>query len=535
MNIVEVLKTQTKKLPNSVALMEPHGRNIKSLTFSEIERASCRAASLLSRSGLGAGDTVLVFQPMSADLYIALLAIFRLKLVAVFIDPSAGRRHIDRCCRLIPPKALIATPKAHMLQLLSPALRRIPIKFSTGFRLPGTQPWGRWEQCAENREIAPCEYNTPALITFTSGSTGEPKVAARTHGFLLAQHRVLAKELNHTHKDTVLGTLPIFILSHLGTGVPSLMPDADLRRPGFIDAGPMVRQIQKNKVTTMEASPAFFERIVEYCQKHYITLPGLRKILTGGGPVFPRLLEQLRSLAPNADIMAVYGSTEAEPIAQISLNAMDDTDRQAMTSGKGLLAGQPIKDIQLRIIPDRWGSPITPLSRSQFEAMCLAPGNAGEIVVSGDHVLPGYWRGRGDQETKFKVSGAVWHRTGDAGYLDGKGRLWLLGRCIARIEDRRGVLYPFAVESAVSQDANIRRSACVASKNHRTLAVEPEHPVSAENIAALKASLSWAAIDRIAVLKPIPVDPRHNAKIDYPALNALLKKFSGNSQPNDFS
>ncbi|MGD9181732.1 MAG: AMP-binding protein [Desulfobacterales bacterium] len=526
MNIVEVLKAQTKELPDSVALMEPNRRNIKSLTFSEIESASCRAAASLTQAGLGAGDTVLVFQPMSADLYIALLAIFRLKLVAVFIDPSAGKRHIERCCELIPPKALIATPKAHMLQLLSPALRRIPTKFSTGLRLPGTEPWDRWKQCVENRDIKSCEYNTPALITFTSGSTGEPKVALRTHGFLLAQHRVLEKESDLTHENMVLGTLPIFILSHLGTGVTSLMPDADLRRPGFIDPGPVIRQIQKYKVTTMEASPAFFERIVRYCQEHHITLSGLKKILTGGGPVFPRLLQQLRNLAPNAEIIALYGSTEAEPIAQISQDAMDDKDTQAMTSGRGLLAGQPIKDILLSIIPDRWGSPIGPLSLSQFEALCLPPGKAGEIVVSGDHVLPGYWKGRGNQETKFKVSETIWHRTGDAGYLDRKGRLWLLGRCIARIEDQRGVLYPFAVESAVSQYANIRRSACVASNNHRTLAIELEHPASSQDIAALKAKLSWAAIDRIAVLKRIPVDPRHNAKIDYPALNAALKKLS---------
>jgi acyl-CoA synthetase (AMP-forming)/AMP-acid ligase II len=446
----------------------------------------------------------------------------------VFIDPSAGKRHIQRCCKLIPPKALIASPKAHVLQLLSPALRRIPTKFSTGLRLPGTKPWNRWKRCAAKRDIEPCGQNTPALITFTSGSTGEPKVAVRTHGFLLAQHRVLAKELGLTHRDMVLGTLPIFVLSHLGSGVTSLMPHADLRRPGFIKAGPIVRQIQTYKVTHIVASPAFFECIVRYCQTHQITLSGLKKLLTGGGPVFPRLLDQLKHLAPNARIVAFYGSTEAEPIAQIPKVSMGDKDIQSMSSGKGLLAGYPIKDIHLRIIPDRWGSPIASLSRSQFEALRLPSGKVGEIVVSGDHVLPGYWRGQGNSETKFNVSGKTWHRTGDAGYLDKKGRLWLLGRCIARIEDSRGVLYPFAVESAASEYPNIRRSACVAYKNHRTLAVELEDPEGPKDMTALKAKLSWAAIDRIEVLKRIPVDRRHNAKIDYPALNALLKKFSEN-------
>ena len=530
MNVVEVLKTQTNENPQAVALIEPGPQNIRSLTFSEIEKASSQAATSLARAGLNAGDAVLLFQPMSADLYIALLAIFRLKLVAVFIDPSAGRRHIERCCELIPPKALIASPKAHVLQLLSPALRRIPNKFSTGFRLPGTKPWDRWKQCAEKKDIEPCEHNTPALITFTSGSTGEPKVAVRTHGFLLAQHRVLSKELSLTQEDKVLGTLPIFVLSHLGAGVTSVMPNADLRRPGFIEAGPIIRQIQTCNVTNIEASPTFFECIVRYCQEHHITLPGLKKIITGGGPVFPRLLDQLQHLAPNAQIVAVYGSTEAEPIAQIPKDAIGDTDIESMTSGRGLLAGHPIKDIHLRIIPDRWGSPIAPLSRSQFETLCLPPGEAGEIVVSGEHVLPGYWKGRGNSETKFTVSETIWHRTGDAGYLDKKGRLWLLGRCIARGKDQRGILYPFTVESAVSEYPDIRRSACVTYKNRRILTIELEHPDSSKDMAALKAKLSWAAIDRIEVLKRIPVDPRHNAKIDYPALNALLNKFSDKNQ-----
>ena len=106
MNIVEVLITQARQHPQAVAILEPQRKNNRPYTFSQIEDASSRAAALLSQAGLRAGDAVLVFQPMSADLYIALLAIFRLKLVAVFIDPSAGIGHIERCCELIPPKAL---------------------------------------------------------------------------------------------------------------------------------------------------------------------------------------------------------------------------------------------------------------------------------------------------------------------------------------------------------------------------------------------------------------------------------------------
>jgi acyl-coenzyme A synthetase/AMP-(fatty) acid ligase len=137
MNIMDVFMVQAGERGDAVALIESKEGEAHSLTFAEIERASAHAADMLAKAGLRAGDGVLVFQPMSSELYIALLAIFRLGLVALFIDPWAGKDHLETCCRLFPPKALIATPKAHLLRLVSPALRRIPVKFSTGSRVPG--------------------------------------------------------------------------------------------------------------------------------------------------------------------------------------------------------------------------------------------------------------------------------------------------------------------------------------------------------------------------------------------------------------
>ena len=149
---------------------------------------------------------------------------------------------------------------------------------------------------------------------------------------------------------------------------------------------------------------------------------------------------------------------------------------------------------------------------------CLPADEPGEIVVSGEHVLTGYLHGRGDDETKFRVDGAVWHRTGDAGYLDDRGRLWLLGRCVARIDDARGELYPFAAETAVYQDARVKRAAVVGHNGRRLLAVGVVR--RRRSRATWKRSaqiLAWARIDEVRVWPPVPVDNRHNAKIDYPA------------------
>lgn len=525
MNIYELFTRQVEQRPGAAALTERRRNRPVTLSFLELENAAARAAAMLRAGGLEAGDPVLVFVPMSIDLYVALLAILRLRLVAVFLDPSAGRRHIERCCGMLPPKALIATPKAHLLRCISPALRRIPIAFGTGrLRLPGARPWGRWNRYAPYTKVAPCEPDTPALVTFTSGSTGPPKAAVRSHGLLAAQQQSLAAELRAGPGDLVLSGLPIFVLANLGAGAASLIPDCELSRPGAVDAAAVTEQLREFGVTCIQASPAFLERVAEHCSRRGTPLSGVSRIFTGGAPVFPRLLDRIQAAAPQAEVIAAYGSTEAEPIACLARADLRPEDRAAMDAGGGLLAGRPVAAARVRILPDRWGIPIGPFGGPEFERLCLGPGQAGEIVVCGPHVLKGYLRGEGDRETKFKVDGETWHRTGDAGCVDQRGSLWLLGRCTARIDDRRGVLYPFTVETAASSFAAVGRAAFVRAGGRRTLVVEPASDSTPADLELLKSKLAWAHIDRLLVLPHIPVDRRHNGKVDYPGLDRILKR-----------
>lgn len=523
MNIAEILHEHAAARGSTAAIIDPFRGASRVTTYAELDRAVSHAAGLLWRHGLRPGDAALVFYPMSAELYVALLAIFRLKLIAMFLDPSAGREHIERCCELHAPKALIAGTKAHLLRLVSPALRRIPKKFVLGWPVPGAVRWSTAAKTPPHSEILDCDATTPALLTFTSGSTGQPKAAVRTHGFLLAQHRALADSLELTAGDIDLATLPIVMLANLASGLTSLIPDADLRSPGAIQPDATLAQIQKHGAVSSVASPAFFERLALACREKGITLPTFRKLFTGGAPVFPRLLDQMHEMAPNADVVAVYGSTEAEPIAHISRGAMSADDRRAMLAGRGLLAGTPVECIALRIMNDQWGRPLGPWTAAEFEAQLCRADQAGEIVVSGAHVLPGYLNGVGDEETKFRVEGTVWHRTGDAGCLDATGRLWLLGRCLARIRDAHGDLFPFAAETAVYEAPEIRRAAFLAHKGRRLLAIEL-YPGRTTDVAVLKTSLAWTSVDEVRVCPKIPVDKRHNAKIDYPELIRMLDR-----------
>ena len=541
MTIGDLLTAQALTRPDTPALIEH--RAGKSLTFAQLD-AAVAAASVWwqTEAGLRRGDAVLVFVPMSSDLYVALLGLFRIGAVALFLDPSAGKTHLEACCARWAPRALFAIPRAHLLRLRSPALRTIPLKITTRGWIPFTRRWLRFtssdaipqtlDSSISNLNSSPplsslpppvrIEPTDPALVTFTSGSTGIPKAAVRTHAFLLAQYHALAPSLHLQPGDVDLATLPIFVLANLAAGVTTTLPDADLRKPGEVDAARLFAQIERDRVTRIAASPAFFERLIDYGQSTRRALPDLRFLHTGGAPVFPRLLDALRRLAPHAQVVAVYGSTEAEPIAHLDHRDITSDDLAVMSSGRGLLAGRPPPEIRLALLPDEFGRPRAPMTAASFHAARLPAGAIGEIVVTGEHVLKGYLGGHGDDETKFKVDNETWHRTGDAGSLDASGRLWLNGRCTAKIDDVHGRLYPFGIECIAMTFPGVRRAALVALRGQRLLVIESSHP-SPELATQLNAATASAHIEKIIFLDRIPVDRRHNAKIDYPALQKQLR------------
>ena len=505
-------------MPDQPALIESPNGVHRELTYRELDVLSSAFAKRLYQNGVRPAETVLVFVPMSISLYVCLLGIFRLGATAVFLDPSAGLKHINDCCQIQRPRAFLGTWKAHLLRLASPALRHIPLHFwiSSDPKRPagvGSLP----------ATISTPQTDTPALITFTSGSTGKPKAAMRTHGFLIAQHQALSEAIDLKPGESDLATLPIFVLANLASGVTSILPDADMSRPGLIDSRCVARQIERYRPTRSEGSPAFYERLLSAPQNETSSLLSFQNIYTGGAPIFPSLLEKIQKAAPQANVVAVYGSTEAEPISHIDWKQISSDDLKAMRSGKGLLVGQPVPQIEVAILHDQWGQPLGQLTVSEFEKKRVPLGQHGEICVTGEHVLKGYLNGQGDSETKFKVDDKTWHRTGDAGYLDESGRLWLLGRCAARVEDSRGTLYPFTVECVAQTYPFVRRSAFLGKDNQRFLAVEySQVPTTAERDTLLH-SLKWAHIDRLIPLKNIPVDRRHNAKVDYPSLLRIIK------------
>ena len=522
MNIAGLVEQQAWLRPEAPAIVDVRGRRERVLSFGELIKRAAQLAATLHSDGIEPGDGVLILHPMSAELYIFILALFRMGATGMFLDPAGGRQSLEHSCRIFPPKAFFGSRRAHLLQLISPTIRRIPLRYSSSWT-PGCFRISAARSGGQGADVARPNDDAPALITFTSGSTGAPKAAARSHRFLMAQYRAVASGIRLAPGGVDLTTLPIFALANLASGVTSVLLNADMRNPEFCDWHRVLAQIERQQVKSAVASPAFIGRLTEECERGSRSLPTIEKVFMGGGPVFPDVLRRAQKVFPNAAITAVYGSTEAEPMAAIALDSIGEEDFSRMWNGGGLLAGAPALSVQLRVIREQWGRPIGRLTAAQFAQMVVPVDHPGEIVVSGEHVLSGYLRGEGDNETKFDVDAIRWHRTGDLGYFDSRNRLWLLGRCSATIQDRRGVLYPFTVECAVRHDPRVACAALVAFRGQRVLVVQARNGHALDS-AAYKVQLPWARIDRLIAVKRIPMDKRHHAKADYTRLKSLLQQ-----------
>ena len=215
MNIAEILLQRAEELGDNAAIIDVHRNRNRSYSFRELDVATASVAGQLQRANLKPGDGVLLLHPVAAELYLVLIALFRLGCVAIFLDPSAGRAHIERCCAIFPPKAYFGSQRAQLLRWVTPYLRQVPTAFCPTW-FPGAQRMNLATTAKPMRQIVSLSDEAPALVTFTSGSTGQPKAALRTHGFLLAQHRALAASLELQPGTRDLTTLPIDMRSFFG-------------------------------------------------------------------------------------------------------------------------------------------------------------------------------------------------------------------------------------------------------------------------------------------------------------------------------
>lgn len=508
----------------------------RSVTYRAMFENIERLAGALADRGVQPGDRILMMVPMSIALYQTMLAAFKCGAVCLFIDPADGLPQLDRTAARLEPKAFIGTPKAQLLRRVCPSLGKIPLAFTTDVTDGETRSLEDLIVRGPTRfRTVPRKLDDPALISFTSGSSGIPKGVRRTHGDLRVQFRAMSQHEGKRMKGVNFCAFPVLPIDDVSAGRTCVLAAVRPGQSTQADAAALLDQIRQFPPVLMSVPPNVLERVVVAATPGQ--LDTVKHVYTGGGPVPLSALRRAEEVMPLAAVNMVYGSTEAEPVAMITAKTVLSETAAATQAGQGACVGRLAPGLNV-MIAEPVDGPIEKLKLVR----------EGEILVAAPHVNRAYFEN--PEETrrhKLQLPGApqVWHRMGDLGYRDDQGRLWITGRLANRVVTPHVTLDTGRVEPRFVAIPGIRRAALIGIpvvQNGAPLteaAVLVELADDADRPEAMRAARELAAsltIPWVQVVYRIPLDRRIGAKIQYGELidrfgplirQALSDPFSG--------
>lgn len=528
-----LLARHAARTPDRPAVIHPDGNRKDStgrpayimLDYAELTARVTACAAGLEESGIRRGTRTALLVPPGGDLLTLVLAMMHLGAVPIVVDPGMGLSRMLDCFRRVDVEAFIGVPVAHVLRKLRPrAFADIRASVTVG-RTDGSGLTkliaigiGQGQQ-PRAVESAPDEL---ALIGYTTGSTGPAKPVEVTVGMLSGMADSVEGGHFTNELTTTLVTMPLMGVLDLSAGRTVVVPKMDMARVSATDPASLTDAIQRFSVDAMFASPALLAPLVAHLSKERPTLPSLRLVVSGGAPVSPGLVSELRGvLTGDARVYSTYGATEALPMAQLESRAVGTELTEGVAAGLGVCLGHPAPGVTLRTIKisdepvPRWTSELP-----------SARGELGEIVVRGSAVSSRYFRSpRADAEHKIQDGRERWHRTGDVGWTDDEGRVWFCGRKSHRVRTPDGDLHTVCCESVFNAHPSVERTALVGIGPHGrqqpvlcvelTRETDPGHwPRITGELRDLGASIPMTKpIDQFLAHPRFPVDVRHNAKI----------------------
>ena len=499
------------------------------LSFAELEEASNRLALALDGAGIRRGMRAALMVPPGLDFFTLTFALFKTGAVPVLIDPGIGVRNLAGCLAHAMPEAFIGVPKAHAARvLLGWARGSVRINVTVGSRwfwggrtldeLRAQVPAGRAFTALDP------EPNETAAILFTSGSTGTPKGAVYTHEIFGAQVAHIRRLYSIEPGEIDLATFPLFALFGPALGMTAVVPEMDASRPARADPATIVDAIQKFGITNMFGSPALIDRVGRHGEAQGIKLPTLRRAISAGAPVGSKILERFAAMLPQgAQVFTPYGATECLPVASIGSDEILGETRHRTAEGAGVCVGRPVPGVEAKMI--RISDEAIALWDDSLE---LPAGEIGEIAVKAAHATRTYFNlpaATALAKIQDPASGGFYHRMGDLGYFDERGRLWFCGRKSHRVVTPQGTLFTDPCEGVFNTDPRIFRSALVGVRRNGAvepvLCVELEAAAHAASKDVIRSELRELGsrhertrqIQTFLFHPAFPVDVRHNAKI----------------------
>ena len=534
-NLADIALDVARRDHERVAVIEPAGRDAngtrryRRYTYRELSSQVESVAVGLRDIGIAERTRTVFMAPPSYGACVVGLALTRVGATTVWIDPSVGFLNVAERLRRLDIEAFVGIPLAHVGRTFfgwGPRLMSRAIVIGGPF--PGAHT------IESLRRPAPAVPQPPkvtphdeAAIMYTTGSTGPAKPALYRHTNMCNVFRLVHRTWRFAEHDGVpvdMPVFPAFFTVGLSAGGTVVVPPIDYVRqgPADVDTGALLEVIRDCSVQTLFASPVILDKLA----RAGTPAPSLHTVVGGGAPMYASTIGPLRDLI-GGEVNADYGATEALPATEMPGDeALRETYR-ATARGAGLCVGRPFPGVSLKVIEITDG-PIATLA----DARELPTGEIGEILVRGPHVSPEY-ADDFDSTRKNKIldaDGAVWHRLGDAGYLDQRGRLWCCGRVGHRIALPSGPMFPLLCEPIFDAHPRVRRSGLVGvgsgAATIPVICVELDDAGRRMDRDALRRELleharahpTTAEIQHVLFHTKLPVDPRHNSKIERPAL-----------------
>lgn len=422
LTIAQRLNDQALRAPDAAAIL---ALNRAPLTYKRLYAQVQETVLTLRSFGLGRNDRVAIVLPNGPEMAAAFFGVAS-GATAAPLNPACRAKEFEFYLADMQAKALIvqagmdspastvARARGIPMVELSPSLNQ-----EAGlFTLDGTPHVG----------LADPEFAQPddvALLLHTSGTTAQPKMVPLTHSNLLASADNIAATLELTGQDRCLNVMPLFHIHGLVGALLSsaLAGSSVVCTPGF-DSEQFFSWLKEFRPTWYTAVPTIHQAVLSWVRSNHDRSPGhsLRFIRSSSAPLAPRaMLELEQALA--VPLVEAYGMTEAAH--QICSNPLPPGRPKAGSVGS---------------------APATEVSVMNGQGDLLGPGEVGEIVIRGANVMTGY-AGSCTSNAESFTNG--WFRTGDQGYLDDQGYLFIVGR-LKEIINRGGEkISPFEVDQAL--------------------------------------------------------------------------------------
>jgi acyl-CoA synthetase (AMP-forming)/AMP-acid ligase II/acyl carrier protein len=443
--IYQMLRGAAEASPEATAITSP---GYERITYGQlIQQVDC-IIKCLAEIGIARTDRIAIAMPNSAEMIAAFLGISCVGISAP-LNPRSTKQEIAWFLADLPATALVIQSGATSSAALAARERRVPV-FEVApapnaicrFTLKGPA------LSAPSQHTLP-KSNDVALILHTSGTTSKPKKVLLTHGNLCASASSIRDSLRLTSSDRCLNVMPLFHIHGLvGALLSSLAARSSFLAAPDFNAGHFFNWMNELEPTWYTAVPAMHQAILRHARDHAETIreSRFRFIRSSSAPLPSKVREDLER-AFKAPVIEAYGMTEASH--QISSNPLPPCERKRGSVGM---------------------APITEVAIVDEEGHFLTGGKIGEIVVRGANVMSGYE----PEEMNEAVFTKGWFRTGDLGYLDADGYLFLTGRLKEIINQGGEKISAREIDDALLEHPEILHAAAFAVA----------HPALGETVAA---------------------------------------------------